>query len=154
MDHLRRTRVGRHLEVVLIPMRVISFTMRWLRIGALRKVLDLDLDRTNLLDSLAPKGSSEGFLLANRADVDPPPSSKKILCHDIPASHVLIIIPACLIVISTGLLANNLGFGLNPFDEQCRSWSQTFPSYFFFVLVYHQLPSLAPTYLNKSFTRN
>ena len=51
--------------------------MRWLRIGALRKVLDLDLDRINLPDSLAPKDFSEGFLLANRADVDPPPSSKK-----------------------------------------------------------------------------
>lgn len=79
MDHLRQTRVGRHLEVVLIPMRVISFMMRWLRIGALRKVLDLDLDRINLPDSLAPKDFSEGFLLANRADVDPPPSKKNIM---------------------------------------------------------------------------
>lgn len=84
MDHLRQTRVGRHLEVVLIPMRVISFMMRWLRIGALRKVLDLDLDRTNLLDSLAPKDFSEGFLLANRADVDPPPSSKKNIMPQYP----------------------------------------------------------------------
>lgn len=93
MDHLRQTRVGRHLEVVLIPMRVISFTMRWLRIGALRKVLDLDLDRTNLLDSLAPKDFSEGFLLANRADVDPPPSSKKILCPRLSIFHYYSCLP-------------------------------------------------------------